>query len=264
MQQASSRRFWLLLLTTALGLSAVLFWWLESDEMAPVPAPVVAAERPNPTKAEPPAFHPPVAGVEAARALRLSADQARRVADWIRRWEAAGASSARDEVLEEARSHEDTAVLVELILHLLDRAAPEERILGLQKLVGNSGPAQIKAFVRGLDDSDPEVRQAALQFVRDQETESRIPVFEHGLGSADPSIRSGSFQELTRENVKAAIPALMRALALTDPGIREQAMSELQWRLADVRAEPFSDAAEALRWWRDNGRRYDEHMNRID
>lgn len=206
----------------------------------------------------------PVADVERARSLQLTADQARRVAEWIRQLVAAADATARDEVLEDARSHEDTEVIVELVLHQLDRAGSEERIEALGKLVGSKGASQIKAFVRGLEDEDSQVREACLQFVRDQESEVSIPVFEYGLGSSDASVRSGSFLELTRENVKAAIPALMRALELDDPGIRQQAAEQLALRLADTRTEPFTDAAEALGWWESNGRRYDDRMYRVD
>lgn len=266
--QHHSRRFWLLLIAAALGLAALLVGWLESGEVSPVAPPSDAlSARSVPTPVPQPAairVKTPVAAVVQARALRLTPEQARRLADWIRRLDAAEDAAARDEVLEDARSHEDTEVLVELVMHQLAHAGSEERIEALQKLVGNSGESQIKAFVRGLEDSDAEVRSASLQFVRDQESEVRIPVFEHGLGSADASVRADSFLELTRENVKAAIPGLMRALDLTDPGIREQAISELMLRLADTRTEPFHDAAEAQRWWDANGRRYDDRMYRID
>lgn len=265
MQPTAPRRFWLVLITAALGLAAVLVGWLESGALSPA---VPDVEAPSPPPAAPrfeaERTFTPVAAVTEALARPLTAEQARRVADWIRRLEAAADPAARDEVLEDARSHEDTEVLVELVLHLMNRVGPEERINALQKLVGNSGLAQIKAFVRGLEDSNAEVREASLQLVRDQEPEVRIPVFEHGLGSADAAIRSGGFLELTRENVKAAIPGLMRALDLSDPGLREQALNELQMRLSDTRTEPFRDAAEAQSWWQVNGSRYDERMNRVD
>lgn len=271
MKSSSSRRFWPVLLAAALGMAALLFWWLESGPPAETPQARVEPKRSaSPTVAEAGVSSgaaletSPIEAVEQARALRLTPEQARRLADWIRRLDAAEDAAARDEVLEDARSHEDTEVLVELVMHQLAHAGSEERIEALQKLVGNSGESQIKAFVRGLEDSDAEVRSASLQFVRDQESEVRIPVFEHGLGSADASVRADSFLELTRENVKAAIPGLMRALDLTDPGIREQAISELMLRLADTRTEPFRDAAEAQRWWDANGRRYDDRMYRID
>ncbi len=271
MKSSSSRRFWPVLLASALGVAALLFWWLEAGPPAPLPQ-----ERVEPGRSAPPTVAEagvgsgaalgtsPVAAVEQARALRLTPEQARRLADWIRQLEDAADAAARDEVLEDARSHEDTEVLVELVLHQMARVSSEERIEALQKLVGNSGESQIKAFVRGLEDPDAEVRSASLQFVRDQESEVRIPVFEHGLGSADATVRSDSFLELTRENVKAAIPSLIRALASEDQGIREQAISELMLRLADTRTEPFRDAAEAQRWWQANGRRYDDRMYRVD
>lgn len=251
---------------------ALLLWWLESGPPPQVPEPgpaeAVQSESPPATGtvagfgAARPA--PPVAAVEQARAGQLTSEQAHRVADWIRQLDAAADDTARDEVLEDARSHEDTEVLVELVLHQMSRSGPEQRIEALQKLVGNSGTSQIKAFVRGLDDPDAEVRSASLQFARDQETEVRIPVFEHGLGSNDAQVRSDSFLEVTRENVKAAIPALIRALALDDPEIRRQAAEQLALRLADTRQEPFKDAADAQQWWNANGRRYDDRMYRID
>lgn len=266
--QHHSRRFWLLLIAAALGLAALLVGWLESGEVSPVAPPSAALPArsfptpvPQPTAVQ---VKTPVAAVVQARARQLTPGQSQRVADWIRQLDAAADPAGRDEVLEDARSHEDTEVLVELVLHLMDRVGPEERINALQKLVGNSGLVQIKAFVRGLEDASAEVREASLQLVRDQEPEVRIPVFEHGLGSSDAAIRSGGLLELTRENVKAAIPGLMSALDLVDPGLREQALNELQMRLSDTRTEPFRDAAEALDWWDANGRRYDEHMNRVD
>lgn len=272
MKHPASKRFWPVLLAVALGIVALMFWWLESGPASESPAPELAeAERqvspPVAGAATPSAAvraGTPVAAVEQARGLKLTPEQARRVDDWIRQLDAAADAAARDEVLEDARSHEDTEVLVELVLHQLARVGPEERIEALQKLVGSSGASQIKAFAQGLKDTDQEVRQASLQFVRDQETEVRVPVFEQGLLSSDAEIRSGSFVELTRENVKAAIPALMRALDLTDPGMREQALSELQVRLSDTRTEPFQNATEALRWWEVNGRRYDDRMYRVD
>lgn len=272
MQHAFPHRFWLVLLASAVGMVALLLWWLEtgSPPQAPEPGPAKAERTESPpaagTAAGFGAARPstPVAAVEQAQASQLTSEQARRVADWIRQLDAAADAAARDEVLEDARSHEDTEVLVELVLHQLRRAGAEERVEALQKLVGNSGASQIKAFVRGIEDPEAEVRSASLQFVRDQEPQVRIPVFEHGLGSADASVRSDSFLELTRENVKAAIPALMRALELDDPGIRQQAAEQLALRLADTRTEPFKDAAEALGWWEVNGRRYDDRMYRID
>lgn len=272
MQNALPRRFWPVLLASAIGMVALLLWWLESGPPPQVPEPgpaeAVQPESPPATGtvagfgAARPA--PPVAAVEQARAGQLTSEQAHRVADWIRQLDAAADVAARDEVLEDARSHEDTEVLVELVLHQLARVGPEERIEALQKLVGNSGESQIKAFVRGLDDAERDVREAALQFVRDQEPAVRVPVFEYGLGSNDASVRADSFLELTRENVKAAIPALMRALDLADPGISEQAANELLLRLSDTRSQPFTGAAEALSWWDANGRRYDDRMYRID
>ena len=272
MNQASSKRYWPALWALALGIVAVMLWWLESAPRPETPAQRPIGEERSRTRLDSavekstgvaPALSP-VAAVEQARSLQLTAGQAQRVAEWIRQLDAAADVTARDEVLEDARSHEDTEVIVELVLHQLDRAGPEERIEALEKLVGNRGASQIKAFVRGLDDADPQVREASLQFVRDQEAEVRIPVFEYGLGSADASVRSDSFLELTRENVKAAIPALMRALKLDDPGIRQQASEQLSMRLADTRKEPFTDASEALGWWESNGRRYDERMYRVD
>jgi HEAT repeat protein len=275
MQNAFPRHFWPALLAAALGLAGLLFWWLESGSVPEKPgkieqqrpvADVESVARPEVASPKAVARMPePVAAVEQARMLQLTPEQAERVADWIRQLDAASDAAERDEVMEDARSHEDTEVLVEMVMHQLGKVGAEERIEVLQKLVGNSGVSQIKAFVRGLDDPDPEVRIASLQMARDQEPEVRVPVFEYGLESTDPTVRSDSFQELTREvNIKAAIPALMRALGLSDPGVREQAQSELLLRLADTRTEPFVDAAEARRWWEENGRRYDDRMYRID
>lgn len=272
MQPRAPKLFWPVLIVAALGLVAVLFWWLESGGVVPAEpealAPARRVARVDSAGSQPPAQgaaqRPAVAAVEKARSLQLTPEQARRVADWIRQLDVAADAAARDEVLEDARSHEDTEVLVELVLHQLARVGPEERIEALQKLVGNSGESQIKAFVRGLDDAERDVREAALQFVRDQEPAVRVPVFEYGLGSNDASVRADSFLELTRENVKAAIPALMRALDLADPGISEQAANELLLRLSDTRSQPFTGAAEALSWWDANGRRYDDRMYRID
>lgn len=272
MHSHSSKRFWPRFLALALGIMALMFWWLEAGPAPEVPERVLSGGgqpqvKPVAGKASRKAVASvtsPVAAVEQARALQLTPEQARRVADWIRQLDAAADAAARDEVLEDARSHEETEVLVELVLHQLARADAEERIEALQKLVGNSGTPQIKAFARGLEDTDPQVRAASLQFARDQEPAVRVPVFELGLDSTDEAVRAGSFLELTRENVKSAIPALMRALALQDPGLREQAANELSMRLSDTRQEPFADAAEALRWWEANGRRYDERMYRVD
>lgn len=272
MKHPSSKRFWQVLLAVSLGIVALMFWWLESGFTPETPAEGRGeAER---SVARPAAGTEtlsgaaqgasPVVAVEQARSLKLTPEQAQRVADWIRQLEAAADAAARDEVLEDARSHEETEVLVELVLHQLAHVGTEERIDALQKLVGSRGASQIKAFVRGLEDTDQEVREASLQLVRDQETEVRVPVFEQGLSSSDAAIRSGSLLELTRENVKLAIPALMRALALEDSGLREQAANELRVRLSDTRQEPFVNAAEALRWWEIHGRRYDERMYRVD
>jgi HEAT repeat protein len=268
----SPARFWPVLLFSALLLVVLLFWWLESGQQ-PAGSAVGASREPATVQPDlPPATAkdadrmelPPVAAVQQALKSGLDPEQSRRLADWLRQWQAAPDAAARDEVLEDARSHEETEVLVELVLHHLARTGPEERLEGLQKLVGSSGSSQIKAFVKGLEDAEAEVREAALQFVRDQEVEVRVPVFEHGLNSPHAEVRADSFLELTRENVKSAIPALMRALASADAGVREEAASQLAVRLADTRTEPFNDASEALRWWEVNARRYDARMYRID
>ncbi len=266
----SPSRFWPVLLATALLIVALLFWWLETGQLS-------SPGRASQAAADPEVFPqagsassssrgplPPVKAVQEALKLVPDPEQSRRVAEWIRQWQAAADAEARDEVLEDARSHEDTEVLVELILHHMAMTGPEERLNGLQKLVGASGLAQIKAFLRGLEDSEAEVREAALEFVRDQEPEVRVPVFEQGLESPHAQVRADSFLELTRENVKSAIPALMRALASADPGVREEAASQLSARLADTRTEPFAEASEALRWWEVNAHRYDARMYRID
>jgi len=272
MQHAFPRRFWLMLLASAVGMVALLLRWLESglppQALESGPAEEVRPQLPAVSRAAAGYVAarqvPPVAAVEKALAGQLTSQQARRVADWIRQLDAAADAGARDELLEDARSYEDSEVLVEIVLHQMHRADAEERVEALQKIVGISGLSQIKAFVRGIDDPDSEVRSASIQFVRDQQPDARIPVFEYGLGSADPSLRAGCFLELTRENCKAAIPALMRALALDDPGIRQQAAEQLSLRLADTRTSPFRDASEALQWWEANSGRYDERMYRVD
>jgi hypothetical protein len=266
----SPSRFWPVLLVSALLLVGLLLWWLETGEQpAPEKAPRPSADpevisQEGAVSSSSPGLLPPVKAVQEALKLVPDPEQSRRVADWIRQWQAAADAEARDEVLEDARSHEETDVLVELVLHHMAWTGPEERLEGLQKLVGSSGSSQIKAFVKGLEDAEAEVREAALQFVRDQEPEVRVPVFEHGLNSPHAEVRADSFLELTRENVKSAIPALMRALASADAGVREEASSQLAVRLAETRTEPFNDASEALRWWEVNARRYDARMYRVD
>jgi hypothetical protein len=121
--------------------------------------------------------------------------------------------------------------------------------------------AKIASFLeRVFQDDNPDVRLSFFDNMEHHTATQKLRINEVGLQAPFDDVRMTSVAELELMSTPAALELLIKALDSEFEDLRVETAESIEFLVG----ENFSSAAEALRWWQKNRRRFDSDLVEVD
>ncbi len=132
----------------------------------------------------------------------------------------------------------------------------EVRYCALAPLEEIEDPKCAELVVLALSDPSETVRGRALDVIRGQAPDIQILSLRRAFGSGSDEVKSELLSLLELRGDKAAVEVILNGLNDPNPEFREEVKGVLQVLLD----QEFKNYNQAMRWWKANEHRYDEHL----